>query len=470
MEPDFEHIKRSFTEPPPSLPSELDWERMEEGILQKMDALEAEEQTKKRPVGWLSWRRVVPALILLGVVGTLTLHPGSPLRSSSQAESQASRDQEATSQEKAPVGGERRSQGSTRNEPSHPTQRAIRDALSMGETGPTGPEEAPASQGKGPSAKPPVAVSPAARQLAPSPVRPRPAPAIGPRASEARRPEKQKIQVPSLAGLTHSFAREASPLPLTAFAPASGFLAAQVALPDTMARVPLPRGRLTISVGGNIWSPGTRGKQPERLAYETPILSYQSRLSYLQPLNPKWELMVGLQYQKLESRFERVYELEHYQVLLTDVVLEREKNLVTGRVREKRGDITVTVPAERTITHFNATELYQVQLALGRSWQAGRLQIDALIGASINLLSRNQGRTLYQGEVKFYEGATTDFWANQGKWNALISGRLTYRLSKRWGVVAGLQLQQSLLDWSLEPRVNMHPTVMGMEAGLSYRL
>ena len=474
MEPDFEHIKRSLTERSSSLPPELDWEQMEEGILQKMDALEAEEQKKKRPFGWLFGGRGALALtlLLLGIVAMLALYPGSPFRASSQAEGEVSLNQQppTVSPEQTSTADESRREAFTGKGKAEPAAKETPGTLRPDEAGPMGTEEASA-RGEGlTTAGQAIAPPLAERPLAAAPTRPAATQPIAPTASGAGRSEEQASEGSAIEGLARLSHRGAFYLPLSAVPLAADCLASPAVLSETMAPAPRPRGRLTAAVGSNLWSPGFGREQPERAAYETSLLSYQARLSYLRPLGRQWTLMVGVQYQRLESRFERTFDIEGFEVLLTDVVLERENNLITGKVRERRGDITVTVPATRSITHFNATELYQAQLALGRTWTHGRLQADALVGASINLLTHNQGRTLYQGEVKSYAGAATDFLANQGKLNGLISGRLTYRLSERWGLVAGLQLQQSLLNWSLEPGTPMHPTVMGMELGLSYRL
>jgi hypothetical protein len=282
--------------------------------------------------------------------------------------------------------------------------------------------------------------------------------------------EAKGIDVLGITGLADSFRLEPAPISLTDFVPVADFLSAEETSSDPIAQTPRPRGRVIASVGGNAWSQGITGAQPERAAYESTIVSYQSQVSYLQPIKQHWVLSVGVQYQQLESRFDGRYDIEDYEVTLTDVVLERENNLVTNRVKERRGDITLTVPAKRVITHFNATELYQAQVAFGRTWTTARLQTDVLVGGSMNLLTRNQGRTLYQGELRFYQGAATDFLANQGSFNGFISGRVTYRLSEQWGIVSGLHLQQSLRNWSLEPGLRMRPMVMGVEIGLSYRL
>ncbi len=468
MESNFEHIKQSFNESPSSLPPELDWEQMEEGILQKMDALEAEEKKKKRPFIWFFWSRsgFALGLILLGIVAIFALYPGSPFRSPSEAGDQASLVQGDESQEGANISEERRANRFSEEGHNSPTEVMAGHPLPVEGVGSDGLAGASSENEVLPSIPQPALVSRDLQGADPGLTLPGIPQAIEPGSSAAGRSEEMEIDIPRIIGLSDSLHQNTSPVLLSAIEPQ---------LPEAnLAAIPgqSPRsgGRLIASAGTNFWNQGFWGEKPERNAYETSLISYQSQLSYLHPLTQKWGLSVGIQYQKLDSRFDRVYEIEDFEVLLADVIVKREYNLVTGRVRELRGDVTVTVPAQRSITHFNSTELYQAQVAISRTWTTGRLQADVLVGGSVNLFTQNQGRTQYQGELKFYEGAATDFLANQGKLNGLLSGRITYRLSQHWGIVSSLQVQQSLLNWSLEPNVRMYPTVIGMEIGLSYRL
>ncbi len=471
MEPNFEHIKRSFAESPPSLPPELDWEQMEEGILQKMDALEAEESSRKPFFIWLKGRRIglVIILVLLGVVAMLALYPESPFQSQLSVEEQASsetgseliEEPQAMDREGAAFVPVEVEAESSRDIPSPNPAEERHDRQTLNQAS-TGEEGVPSACNLISAAAKAIPTEDSELEV--------------PGSSEGlNSPFSNVMEEDSITEvLDRSSAYESMEFDLSPIRPSSltqgSILSSQVAVPsDKPFPVAHRRGRLMATVGSNIWSPSLGGPRPERFAYETPLVSFQTQLSYLQPIKQQWLLSIGVQYQRLESRFSRTFEIEDFEVTLTDVVLRRENNLFTGKVQEQRGDITLKVPAKRIITHFNSMELYQVQFAIGHTWTASRLRADLLVGGSVNLLTCNRGRSLYEGEPRFYDGAETNFLANQARWAALVQGRLTYQLDPHWGIVSGLQWQQVLQDWSLEPGTRMYPTVMGLDLGLSYQ-
>lgn len=180
--------------------------------------------------------------------------------------------------------------------------------------------------------------------------------------------------------------------------------------------------------------------------------------------------MIGAQYQQLESRFEWNTTIEEYQITLRDTVIEIINNINTGEQTEIIGDVELTVPAERRIRHFNKTRILQIPFALGRTWALKKWQADVLLGGALNILSKNTGRTLYQGEIQAFNGSSTNFINNQMKFNGLVVGRLTYHLKPHIGITSGFQFQKSLSNWSTESDINMRPNIINVDLGITYTI
>lgn len=228
--------------------------------------------------------------------------------------------------------------------------------------------------------------------------------------------------------------------------------------------------RLVALSGFSFWNSGYGKTKPERDQYEKNKVSYHAGLNYIHSLKNNYTFMIGIQYQQLESRFDYNAIIEEYQITLQDTIIEIINNINTGTQTEIRGDVDLTVSAERTIRHFNKTKLFQIPFAIGKTWTSRKWQADLLVGGSLNILSKNAGRTFYQGELQNFNGSSTDFLNNQMKFNGLLAGRLTYLLNHSFGITTGLQFQKSLSSWSTESNINMRPNVLNFDIGITYTI
>ncbi len=227
--------------------------------------------------------------------------------------------------------------------------------------------------------------------------------------------------------------------------------------------------RITLLSGLTWWGTGYGATKPERHPYERTITSYHVQLNYLHTLKRDYTLLVGLQYQQLESRLDWSSSLDNYTIILTDTIVQVQSNLLTKKQLEVRGDVEVNAPAMRTVRHYNQTRIYQIPFALGKTWSFKQWQADVLFGGSLNILSQNKGRTLYLGEIQDYDGASTDFLNPQWNIHVLFMGRLSYRINDHFGITTGIQLQRSLTNWSTESSIKMYPNVLSWELGMSYQ-
>lgn len=85
-------------------------------------------------------------------------------------------------------------------------------------------------------------------------------------------------------------------------------------------------------------------------------------------------------------------------------------------------------------------------------------------------MSSNSGRTISNGQIVDYNGSETSFISNNWKLNALSAFRISYSFSERFAISSGVQLQKSLMNWSLEENIQMRPIIYNIAIGIDYTL
>ena len=222
--------------------------------------------------------------------------------------------------------------------------------------------------------------------------------------------------------------------------------------------------------GLNIWNGIYNDDVPETANYETPLSSFQVQANYLNHFKNDYFLMAGLQFQKLESRFKYRTTLDDYLVTVEDTIVQVRRDLLTGQNENVYGDIETSTVAERRIIHHNSSNLFRFTAAGGKSWLFKSFQADVYVGAAINVLVENEGRTYYQGEIIDYSGKSNSLFENQWAVDVISGARLHYFLDQEIGIVGGFQFQQSVVDWSNQPDFKSYPFSFGLQFGISYRL
>lgn len=226
--------------------------------------------------------------------------------------------------------------------------------------------------------------------------------------------------------------------------------------------------RIYFDIGMTFWDPGYGNDAPGRASYESALVSSHIQTSYLHPVKNNFFVMAGLSYQQLESVFDYEMTIDDYPITLYDTIVGVENNLISGEQNVLRGDVELMVQADRRVKHYNKTRLLQLPFGLGKTWHQRRFQTDLLIGAVVNLWSQNQGRTIYKGQVVNYKGQSNAVISNQWSMHAMLGTRLTYHLTENIGLSTGIQLQKSLSNWSNEENATMRPLIFNWHLGSSY--
>jgi hypothetical protein len=463
---DFDHkkLKQLLSEGPTSLPPSLEWEQMEAGITEKMAALQPQRSRR-----WLWWLFLAAGSVILAVIPAAEV-----LRSVQPAPAQAeltrpadpateATDRPATAAGTTAVAGtaspaRQESPAPDTSSPAvTPSAAPVAASLSPGDPVPPATASVRSAQPLDPA----IATAPVDPSTAPGSTANDPSSLSDKMDGQPAAPSAGSLQ-PAVAVLATRgpallTAERALPAPLPGSTPAE---------PENGATA----GRRLVLLGGpTIWSPGYGTTQPERASFERSLPSYQAEVNLLQPLGKRWQLLVGFQYQQLESRFDWRNTLTDYTITLQDTVIQRQTNALTGAQTEVRGDVELTVPAERIVRHYNTTRLYQLPIALGTGWTHGRWQTEDFLGGALTLASNHRGRTLFQGSLTDYTGPRTGFQDSQWQVDALLAGRVSYRLNELLQLTTGLQWQKNLTNWSTETGITMRPQSVNWSLGVQYR-
>lgn len=243
-------------------------------------------------------------------------------------------------------------------------------------------------------------------------------------------------------------------------------LPAESSCPIFKARSP----QVWLTGGVSQWRAGYGSAKPERAEFESAILSYQGQFSYVHPVKKSLFLLAGLRYQQLESRLDWNTQIADYAVTLEDTIIQIRRNAITGEETQVRGDITLTVIAERKVRHFNSFRLLQMPLGVGKTWESGKLQSHVFVGGVASLSFSRQGRTLYQAAVVDYDDSSAAIWTDKLTLSAMLGGGLSYRVTNRLGVMTMVQYEHSLSNWSAEQGITMQPRMLSWSLGIHYAL
>lgn len=228
--------------------------------------------------------------------------------------------------------------------------------------------------------------------------------------------------------------------------------------------------RLTLEGGLAWWNPSYISKVQMESQYERSLISFQLQASYLRPWREKYFYTVGLQYQQLESVFDYKEELSDYIVVLEDTIIRVENDIVSGRQTPIYGDVEARASAERHVIHYNQSRMLKAFGTFGRSWQFKSFQGDLYLGAAINTLVNNNGRLLYEEQILTYNGVENTAFSNLYKIDGLVGFRLLYPLNHKLSISSSIQWQKSLLDWGATNNRSLYPSSFGVQMGLSWRV
>lgn len=229
------------------------------------------------------------------------------------------------------------------------------------------------------------------------------------------------------------------------------------------------KNRIHLSSGIGFWNNNFGNIIPEYASFEQTILSYYGALHFTSEMKKNYFFSLGIQYQQLESRLDWSTTIEDYEVVLEDTIKTILNNLILGEVQIIRGNVTLNVNAQRNVRHFNKIQLYQIPLAVGKRWRLKNWEAAIQMGATLNIASLYQGRTIQLEQLIEIASNTHPFIESQWKIHASAGGQVSYYLNNHIGVSANIQYHRSLDDWSKSSEFSMFPSILNLGLGMNYK-
>lgn len=233
---------------------------------------------------------------------------------------------------------------------------------------------------------------------------------------------------------------------------------------------PYGPGIISIETGLVMWTEGLNAAGRELRTYETTLPSFQIQAQYQYQLKNDFFLLFGAQYQELYSKSAYRESLPNYQLTFEDTIVRIYTDVLTGEQMVERGDVSQEVEAEYVFQNYNSSKLLKGSIGLGKSMRWYSLETDFFLGALVNLVVFNEGRTYFKDTIVDYRGYSNSFYQNQYAVDLLAGLRVHYRLNAQLRLSSSLQVARSLNDWSSDADFAINPTMFSLQFGFSYKL
>lgn len=248
-----------------------------------------------------------------------------------------------------------------------------------------------------------------------------------------------------------------SQLPLNSYAPSIEKQHTFTAVSTPISKPPSFRAstkywRLLAQSGINIFNSKYSGANREiislRNASEHLDIGSQLELRVERKISRKWFVGTGLGHQTYRRRLE-VEAQSNFQRLYTDVLISYNQDPISGEIsNEIYADTLLTVSQLRKIRHFNSYTSWEIPIYLGIQQQKGRWNFAGTFGITISVNRQMNGRVFdADGEVgtlgneQFLRYDTNSSAAYQ------FEGRASYRLLDGVDIHASLARQQFIGNW-----------------------
>lgn len=468
MKFNIKHIKDLLKDKPEqTLPPELDWSNMKDGILDKMKAMQ-EEEASIASNQHQSNRKIVWYVLLMGA-----LLSGSVLTYYLLEENKPNPfTRERIEQERNPLQNSDPQQEVVSAQTSRPSNQSINNVES--------PNSTPSNQLYSPDHTPKERASDNKKQTSAAnsvslPLSNQPSmentgqlmiPIKEGRQAMTRHDNKPVLSAIEITSRGFSFEHPLGQV-IHRMIPADSTKHLLNKHPELPIKAESSRNKSLLLEGGiGFWNEGTDAI--ERKAYETPLASFQIQGHYVQALSTRTFFMAGVQYQQLESKSEFNKTIDNYPVTIENAVVSVIRNTITGETTPVRENVSRQVQAEHHFRHYNRISMLKLSTAFGRSWPFKSFQTSAYVGASVNTFTHQQGRSYFRDEIISYDGSQTALYDNRYAIDGLLGVRAGIPLNARIAITAGLQLQRSLMNWSSRPDLNAYPTIINLQMGLSF--
>ena len=220
--------------------------------------------------------------------------------------------------------------------------------------------------------------------------------------------------------------------------------------------------------GLSAWTDVSNPTDLRNQSYTAPQVSDQFQGYVQKAFGTSTFVIAAVQFQQLNSRLDYQKTLANYNLILTDTVVQVNRDLVTGQLEKVYGDVNEVTTAERIVIHHNASRTFKASLGFGHNLSFRGVHADVYYGISVAGFSHHLGRTVWNDEVVDLTPGQNNVINTQLAVDAIAGGRVYYPLNSTASLTCGVHVQQSMTNWSaLEARA-LYPLSVGLNFGISF--
>jgi hypothetical protein len=219
--------------------------------------------------------------------------------------------------------------------------------------------------------------------------------------------------------------------------------------------------------GLSVWTNASNPTDWRNQSYTSPQVSHQFQGYVQKAVGRSTFVMAAVQFQQLNSRLEYHKTLVNYNLILTDTVVRVNRDLVTGQLEKVYGDVNEVTTAQRIVIHYNASRTFKGSLGFGHNLSFRGVHADVYYGMSVTGFAHHMGRTVWNDEVVDINPGQTNVINTQLALDAVAGSRVYYQLNSTASLTCGVQIQQSMVNWSAIDARALYPLSVGLNVGVS---
>jgi len=241
-------------------------------------------------------------------------------------------------------------------------------------------------------------------------------------------------------------------------------------LPENSKEVMKKAMRFGVEAGINLWTDVSNSVIWSKESFTTPQVSSQIQGYFQRDISPSIFVITTAQFRQFNSRLNYKTTITDFNLVLTDTVIQVNRNLLTGELVKIYGDVNELTEAERLVIHHNTSNTYNFSLGFGNSFQYKYFQADLYYGLALNGFSSHSGRIVLNGDVISYGQGQNNIVNTQLALDLLTGVRIHYAVNSTLSLTSAINIQQNITNWSTIDSRKLYPISAGLNVGISYRL
>lgn len=171
----------------------------------------------------------------------------------------------------------------------------------------------------------------------------------------------------------------------------------------------------------------------------------------------------GLNYNKYKTKFELNDTITHT-YLVENAHTRSTKNIVTGKTIDLYEDVEVQALSSRRVRHYNQFNTLSIPLIIGKQFNHNKLLYNIGLGSDISLFNQSQGKTLRADKVIKYSKSATEPYHNKVQFSTLLELGIGLALGNHIEIITNFRHKNNISNWGNDELI-VKPQALSLGAG-----